>query len=418
MKILIVNTFDIQGGAARAAYRLHRSLLDAGVDSQILVQSKGSNDDTVTELANRTKFQNIMSRLRPRLEALPLKRYKNKTRTLFSPAWLPFSEVVDAIEIIDPDIVHLHWICGGMIRTEDLSRIKKPIVWSLHDMWAFTGGCHYDEGCGKYKSGCCSCPVLGSKKVNDLSQNVFARKRNTFAKLDNVTVVGLSSWLADCASQSLLFSHNRIVNLPNPIDTTKFMPVNKEQARVDLSLPLNKKLVLYGAMSATSDPRKGYTELVKALETLPKNSDIELVVFGSSRPDNAPEFGFASHYLGHLDEASLRLLYCAADVMVVPSLQENLSNAIMESLACGTPVVAFDIGGNGDLIEHKRNGYLAEPFSPVNLAEGICWVLHSPEYATLSRNAREKVLKCFDSKVVARQYINLYKSILERPQKL
>ena len=254
--------------------------------------------------------------------------------------------------------------------------------------------------------------------MNDLSQNVFARKWNTFAKMDNLTVVGLSCWLADSASQSFLFSHNRVVNLPNPIDTTRFTPADKELARMALNLPPDKKLVLYGAMSATSDPRKGYTILVKSLETLSKSSDIELVVFGSSRPDNASGSGFASHYLGHMDEASLRLLYCAADVMVVPSLQENLSNAIMESLACGTPVVAFDIGGNRDLIEHKRNGYLAEPFSPVNLAEGICWVLHSPEYATLSRNAREKVLKCFDSKVVAKRYIDLYKSILEHPQKL
>ncbi len=415
MKVLIVNTFDIQGGAARAAYRLHRALLDTGIDSQMLVQSKSSNDDTVIKLGSGTKFQSIMSKFRSRLDALPLKRYRNKTRTLFSPAWLPFSGVVDTIETIDPDIVHLHWICGGMICIEDLSRIKKPIIWSLHDMWAFTGGCHYDEGCGKYESGCYSCPMLGSKEMNDLSRNVFDRKQETFKKIDNMTVVGLSNWLADCANRSLLFSHNRVVNLPNPLNTTEFMPVNKEQARMILNLPLNKKLILYGAMSATSDPRKGYAELIRALETLPKNNDVELVVFGSSRPDNTSRFGFTSHYLGHLDETSLRLLYCAADVMVVPSLQENLSNAIMESLACGTPVVAFDIGGNRDLIEHKHNGYLVEPLNPTNLAEGICWVLYSSEYAVISKNAREKVLKCFDSKVVAQQYIDLYRNILKHP---
>jgi len=412
MKILIVNTFDIQGGAARAAYRLHRALLDFGVDSQMLVQSKTSDDDTVVGRVNKTKTQRAIGMFRPTLDAMPLKFYKNRTDMFFSPMWLPLGGIVNAIEAIDPDVVHLHWICGGMIRIEDLGRIKKPIIWSLHDMWAFTGGCHYDKGCSKYTFGCCSCPVLGSKKINDLSQNVFTRKQETFKKIDNLTVVGLSSWLADYAKQSLLFSHNRVVNLPNPIDTTKFVPVDKVQARTALDLPLNKKLILYGAMSATSDPRKGYTELIKALNTLPKTSNIELVIFGSSRPKNEPKSRFPSHYLGHLNETSLQLLYCAADVMVVPSLQENLSNAIMESLACGTPVVCFNIGGNGDLVEHKYNGYLAEPFSPVDLAEGISWVLYSPNYVTLSKNAREKVLKCFDSEVVAKQYVELYESVL------
>lgn len=412
MKILIINTHDIQGGAARAAYRLHQSLLDAGVKSQMLVQSKTSVDNTIIGRVNKTKAQKVIGIIRPTLDAVPLKFYKNKTDTLFSPEWLPFSGIVDAIEAIDPDVVHLHWICGGMIQIEDLGRIKKPIVWSLHDMWAFTGGCHYDEECGKYKFGCCSCPVLGSKKEKDLSRYIFTRKQKIFEKMDNLTIVGLSNWLADCAGQSFLFANKQVVNLPNPIDTTRFLPIDKLQARMALKLPTNKKLVLYGAMSATSDPRKGYLELVKALRTLPNNNDIELLVFGSSQPENVPEYGFASHFLGHLDDESLRLLYCAADVMVVPSIQENLSNAIMESLACGTPVVAFDIGGNRDLIEHKHNGYLSEPFNPDDLVRGILWVLNSPQYTQISQNAREKVLKCFDSKVVAKQYIDLYKSIL------
>lgn len=412
MKILIVNAFDIHGGAARAAYRLHRALLAAGVDSRMLVRSKSSDDDTVIGPVAKTKVQAVKDKFRPALDALPRLPYVNKTKALFSPAWVPSSRLVDTIETINPDVIHLHWICGGMIRIEDLSRIKKPIVWSLHDMWAFTGGCHYDGGCGKYKSGCYSCPVLGSKKANDLSQHIFIRKQESFRQINNLTVVGLSSWLAECASQSLLFSHNRIVNLPNPIDTTKFAPVEKVRARTALNLPVDKNLILYGAMSATSDPRKGYAELVNALEILPKSSDIELMVFGSTQSIDKLESGFISHYLGHMDEASLHLLYCAADVMVVPSLQENLSNVIMESLACGTPVVGFDIGGNGDLIEHEHNGYLAAPFSPVDLAKGINWILNSSDYEALSKNAREKVLKCFDSKVVVKRYLDLYKSAL------
>lgn len=409
MKVLIVNTYDITGGAARAAYRLHQALQSMGVESKMLVQFKTSDDHTI--IGPETTIQKKLYLRRPMLELLPLKIYKNKTQTLFSPAWLPSRSIVNTINANDADIVHLHWIAAGMMRIENIAKIKKPIVWSLHDMWAFTGGCHYDEECGKYKHECCSCPVLGSKKVNDLSRSVFTRKQQTFGKIDNLTIVGLSRWLVDCASQSTLFANTRVVNLPNPIDTTKFMPVNKVQARMTLNLPTDKKLVLYGAMSATSDPRKGYIELVKALGTLQNSGNTELLVFGSSQSDNELQYGFEAHYLGHVDDDSLRLLYCAADVMVVPSLQENLSNAIMESLACGTPVVSFNIGGNRDLIDHKQNGYLAEPFSSTDLAEGIQWVLDSPNYESLSKNAREKVLKCFDSKIVAKRYIELYKSL-------
>lgn len=411
MKVLIVNTHDISGGAARAAYRLHQALQSTGIESNMLVRFKKSDDYTV--IGPETIIKKVFYWRRPKLDALPLRYYKNKTQTLFSPAWLPSGSIVDRINSSDADVVHLHWIADGMMRIEDIARIKKPIVWSLHDMWAFTGGCHYDEECGKYKSGCCSCPVLGSNKVKDLSRSVFARKQRTFAKIDNLTIVGLSRWLTDCASQSSLFANNQVVNLPNPIDTTKFIPVNKVQARMTLNLPTDKKLVLFGAISATSDPRKGYTELVKALGTITNSKDIELLVFGSSHSDNTIQCDFATHYLGHLDDDSLHLLYCATDVMVVPSLQENLSNAIMESLACGTPVVSFDIGGNRDLIEHKENGYLAKPFIPTDLAEGITWVLNSSNYEVLSKNARYKVIKCFDSKVVAKRYIELYKSVLE-----
>ena len=164
-------------------------------------------------------------------------------------------------------------------------------------------------------------------------------------------------------------------------------------------------------MNATSDPRKGYSQLVQAINLI--SDDYELVIFGSSKPLEAPDFSQPVHYLGHLhDDVSLRILYSAADVMVVPSLQENLSNAIMESLACGTPVVGFAIGGNSDMIEHQINGYLAQPFEPQDLANGIDWVLNAPNYQQLCDNARDKVLTHFDSRVVAKQYIERYKDIL------
>lgn len=171
MKILIVNTSDIDGGAARAAYRLHKALITQGIDSQMLVQSKSSDDYRV--VGENHKIRRILNKLRPFLDSIPIRFYKNRTKTLFSSSWLTFSSIVDKINEINPDIVHLHWICNGMIKIEDIARIKAPIVWSLHDMWAFTGGCHYDEECGRYEQECGNCKVLGSNKDNDLSKNVF-----------------------------------------------------------------------------------------------------------------------------------------------------------------------------------------------------------------------------------------------------
>ena len=412
MKILLVNTLDINGGAARAAYRLHQALLSSGQDSQMLVQYKASDDHTVIRLDS--SLQKTRAKISPILDAYPLKRYPNRTMTPFSPAWIPFSGVPEAINTLKPDIVHLHWICGGMMRIEDIAKIKAPIVWSLHDMWAFTGGCHYDEACGGYKQDCRSCKVLNTPKTNPLSTQIFKRKQASFDKIrECLTIVGLSQWLADCAANSTLFKNTRVVNLPNPIDGETFSPMDKHTARTLLHLPQDKKLVLFGAMSATADPRKGFKELSQALTYLP--AEYELVVFGSSQPKTAQGFKQRTHYLGQLhDNITLRLLYSAADVMIVPSLQENLSNAIMESLACGTPVVAFAIGGNSDMIDHHHNGYLAKPYEPQDLAAGIRWVLETADAAQLSNNARQTVLSRFDSDLMANRYIGLYQKILNQ----
>jgi len=414
MKVLIVNTSDIQGGAARAAYRLHRSLLEAGINSKMLLQNKKSDDYTIISFVDN-KIQKGINLLRPTIDQIPVKFYKNRTKTLFSPSWLGFNNVIKKIKEINPDIVHIHWICGGMIKIEDLVKIKKPIVWSLHDMWAFTGGCHYDEECRKYLNSCERCKVLGSSKDKDLSRWIWKRKQKTFSKMDNLIINGLSKWIMNCSKESSLFKGKMHINLPNPINTNTFKPFDKEKARELWNVPKDKKLILFGAIGATSDPRKGFKELSEALKML-NLKDIEFVVFGSSKPQNAPDFKFKTHYVGHLhDDISLVTLYSAVDVMIVPSLQENLSNAIMESLSCATPVVAFNVGGNSDMIEHKINGYLAKPFQAQDLADGIEWVLNlnEKEYNQLCKNAREKVLKEFDSKVVAEKYIKLYKELIK-----
>ncbi len=413
MKILIVNTTDIEGGAARAAYRLHRALLTQGVDSKMLVQYKFSDDPTV--IGPNNKLEKAVAKLRPFLDSLPVRIYKNRTKTLFSPSWIPSGNIIKKINKINPDIVHLHWITGGMLRIEDIPKIKAPVVWSLHDMWAFTGGCHYDEECEGYKRNCGNCIVLRSKNKRDLSYLIFRRKQNTFNHKKNIYIVGLSKWITNCSRSSTLLKDKKNITISNPIDTNIYKPFDKYKARELWNLPQQKKLILFGAISATSDPRKGFMELSVALQLLDKKLNIEFIVFGSSQPTNAPDFGFKTHYLGRIyDDISLMTLYNAVDVMVVPSLQENLSNAIMESLSCGTPVVAFNVGGNSDLIDHTQNGYLAKPFDSKDLANGIEWILTNPNYKELSKNAREKVLREFDSRVVAEKYIKLYKEILDK----
>jgi len=306
MKVLLINTSDINGGAARAAYRLHRALLNEGIDSQMLVQAKTSDDYTV--ITNDKKIQKGLAKLRPTLDSIPVTFYKNRTKTLFSPAWLPSLGLAERINTLNLDVVHLHWINGGLLRIEELAKINAPIVWSLHDMWAFTGGCHYDENCEGYKQHCGNCKVLASLKENDLSRRIYNRKSKAFQRIENLTIIGLSQWLANCAKESQLFRGQRVECLPNPIDTAVFSPFDKLQARELLNLPTNKKLILFGAMGATSDTRKGFNELTYALSLLERD-DVELVVFGSNQPKGSQSFKHKAHYLGRLhDDVTLRVL--------------------------------------------------------------------------------------------------------------
>ncbi len=412
MKILHVNTSDISGGAARAAYRIHKGLQGIGIESEMLVQSKSSDDKTV--IGPDRIIKKGFAMLRPTLDSACKKMFSGNSKTIFSPAMLPFSGIPSQIQAIAQDVVHLHWICGGLVQIKELKQIDNPLIWTLHDMWAFTGGCHYSDGCGRFQQDCGNCPQLNRSSKNDLSWSILKRKKEAWAKLD-ITIVTPSKWLAECAKKSSLFKNRRIEVIQYLLNLNLFNPIDKTTARNIWDLPINKKLILFGAMSATSDYRKGFDLLYEGVKQLDAkwSGNAELVVLGSSEPENPPDFGLPVHYLGRLhDDVSLSLLYSAVDVMVTPSRQDNLPNTVVESLACGTPVVAFDIGGMPDMIEHRINGYLAKPFDIKDLAAGINWVLSDENrHNELCINAREKAVACFDIEKIANQYKRLYQEI-------
>lgn len=413
VNLLILNTFDKHGGAAIATYRLHRGLCSIGINSHLLVQEKKTDDQSVVGPLN--KWQKIIAVVRPYLDGLVTKRYRKRDNVFFSPAWLP-ERLATKVQKFNPDIVHLFWVGGGAFRIETLKKIKQPIIWTLHDMWPFTGGCHYDDDCGKFQQSCGNCPVLHSEREQDLSRSVWQRKRKSWGTVP-IVVVATSNWLADMARSSSLFRDQRVVVIPNGIDTQKYKPINKESARAAYNLPQDKLLILFSAFSATSDKRKGNHFLVQALEKMAQTgwgTKAELVIVGASKMENISDIGMKVHCMGYLqDEISQVLLYSAADVLVAPSMQENLSNVVMESLSCGTPVVAFDIGGMPDMIDHQKTGYLATPFESDDLAAGIIWVIESEEQQDLlSQQARQTVEKRYSLKTVANQYWSLYRDIL------
>lgn len=405
MKILILSTHDLVGGAAKAAYRLHLSLLDLGVNSIMLVQFKTSDDPTV--LSVDSSKNKIASRIRRFIEKLPSSIFSDDKKYLFSLSWLSNKRTVRMINKLNPDIVHLHWFNSGMLSISDLPKIKFPIVWTLHDMWAFTSGLHVDPSFD------ISLEAQPNVEFNITKRLLLKWKKRNYSKLKNMIIIGLSKWITTCSENSFLLSGYRHITLPNPIDTSVFTPVNRSNAREFFDLKPEDKVILFGAWNAETDLNKGFHFLKEALISIP--STYTLVLFGTISEDCRKDFKQNLIFAGHFTrEDILAKLYSSADIMVVPSLYENLSNSIMESLSCGTPVAAFDVGGNSDLIDHKINGYLAKPYSSSDLAQGIRWILRDQNRTEMSVNARQKSLNVFDSKFVANKYLGLYKSIIGR----
>lgn len=419
MKILLISTFDLQAGAGRAAFRLMEGLnkLPAIEVKMLVLNSLSDHPQVLTYNNPLIKLGNKLN-LFEKPDRLIGKYYRHKRIIPFSGSYTGLNKVKQTVKEFAPDLINLHWVQGGFLRPELLSTFKCPIVWTLHDMWTFTGGCHYDAECGKYISNCGSCPILDSGKEKDLSRRIYKRKSKVFQKLENLTINSPSSWLANCARESSLLQGHKVVNIHNGINLEVFKPIPKQVARALLNLPQNKKLILFGAMSALSDTRKGYHHLRDAIEHLSNREQDQYaaVIFGASKFYKDPALPIDQFCTGRLyDDASLVALYNAADVMVVPSEQENLANTIVESLACGTPVVAFDIGGNADMIDHQQNGYLAIPFKSEDLAEGIQWAIEeNGQNNHLGIAARKKATDCFELISISKQHQSLFKACIEK----
>jgi len=411
MKILYLNGADIEGGAARAATRLLQCVHAQGTDARLYVQRKYSDGPLVD--GPRSLLGKACGRVRPTIEQLICGITPGKLRGPFCASFLP--DMLSAqVTGMAPEVVHLHWV-ARMMRLETLRRITVPIVWTMHDSWAFTGGCYLPGDCTRYRESCGACPVLGSAREDDLSRRIWLRKQKTWRDLD-LTIIAPSRWMAACARASSLFCNKRVEVIPNGIDAQSYKPVDKHTAREHFSLPHDKKLILFGAKGATNDRNKGfhlYTEALRELTAIVKNDLVELVVFGSAEPDKLFDLGFKTHYLGWLnDDISLAQIYSAADVFVLPSIQESLGYTVMEAMACGTPSVAFCQGGVPDLIDHRRNGYLAQPYEPSDLARGIGWVMEdNNRWEELSCNARRKIENVYAIENVAKRHLELYREI-------
>lgn len=414
LRVLIGSANERDGGAAVAAGRLRDGLLTAGQSTLMFVQTPGPTNPST--LAPKGQLQRTVARARSGLDALPLRRYPAR-KSAFAVNWLPRFFPAWPNDW-NADIVHLHWINAGFMSLRDMTKIRQPVVWTMHDMWPITGGCQYDEECGRYVVGCGKCPVLKSSDSGDISARRLKAKRSGYRDM-NLTVVSPTRWLAECAGAAPVFSGKRIEVIRNGLDLQKFKPLDRVFARHALGLPQGRPVILFGAVNANTDPRKGHDLLQNAMARLRTDHRVDgavLAVFGSSPPRREISFGFETFHFGHLnDDISLALLYAASDVFVAPSRQDNLPNTVAEALACGTPCVAFKVGGMPDLINHQNNGYLAKPFDPIDLAEGLVWSLKNDEghAKKISEAARRFALDELDLNKQTQRHLELYRELLQ-----
>jgi glycosyltransferase involved in cell wall biosynthesis len=418
MKVVILNTSESIGGAAIAAKRLMQALRRYDVDAGMLVRDKQTQDPDVASINHSFLGKKINQAHFLWERAIIYLNNKRNRADLFRVSIANTGTDISKHPLIkEADIIHLHWINQGFLSLHDIKKLigmGKPLVWTMHDMWPCTGICHHARECTHYHNECGNCFHLNSSNKRDLSQRIFLKKKEIWQN-GQITFVGCSNWLVKRAGHSAIMQGFQTFSIPNPINIGTYRKTNKEKARKRLGLPQDKNLLLFGAVNAT-DKRKGLDYLMDGIRHVKgQHPDIyrnlELVIFGQIKSDVRTFFDIPIHILNFLkDEAQIVNLYNAVDLFVTSSLEENLPNSIMEAMACGTPCVGFHIGGIPEMIDHKRNGYVAKYQDAEDLTNGIAWCLNNQE--RLGNEALKKAATCYSEEKIAGQYINIYNALL------
>lgn len=417
MRVLIVNTSEKTGGAAVAANRLMEALKNNGVKAKMLVRDKETDRITVVGLPSPASQQRHFL-----WERLVIFFYTHFSREHLFEIDIANAgtDITTLREFKEADVIHLNWINQGMLSLKGIRKVldsDKPVVWTLHDAWPATAICHYTHDCDKYKTQCHNCQLLpGGGSKHDLSARIWARKKRMMAGR-SIHFVTCSRWLEGVVKQSALLTGQSITSIPNPIDTRAFYPTDKREARMTAGLPLDKHVVLFVSQRVT-DERKGMEYFTAAIDKIAEqNPELSrntcVAVLGGHAEDISDKLKIQAFPLGYVsDERRIAAIYNSADVYVLPSLEDNLPNTIMEAMACGVPCVGFKVGGIPEMIDHKKNGYVATLRDAADLAAGISWVISDADHDALSREALRKVTTNYSQQAVAMKYIDVYNQAL------
>jgi glycosyltransferase involved in cell wall biosynthesis len=418
VRITHLSTYDLAGGAARAAYRLHKGLCSAGQESRLLALYKSSPDPTVLQF---TPPGDILSRLRRRLKRRLLERSEREIQARPEGSAY-FSDDrnqhgADVLRQLPPtDVLNLHWIAGFLDYRDFFRQLPRrlPVVWTLHDMNTFTGGCHYDENCEKFRLQCGGCPQLDSSEPQDLSRQIWLRKREAFSfpRELQLQLVTPSRWLAEKTKNSTLFSERVVSVIPNGINIESFQPRDRRIAREMHGIPSKAKTILFVADSA-GEKRKGLKVLVEALKGLEDPEQYFFAIIGGGLPDQ--ELGGRFKTLGFFgDETALSFAYSAADVFVIPSLQDNLPNTAVEALACGVPTIGSNVGGVPEVVRNNQTGLVFPPGDSRSLKEAIAALLAEPERReSMAKESRRIALEEYSLELQSQRYASLYRKVMD-----
>ena len=418
LKIVHLNTYDGNGGAGRACTRLNRALLSQNIDSKIIVHYKFGKNPQIGDF-NTSLVQKAWTAATILLERVRAKRYLKAVKTPFSFTWFGRS-VIHHPDVKNADIIHMHWVNHGFLNPRhiaEIAKLDKPVVWTFHDSNAFTGGCHVRYTCDHFERECGDCPLLKNASSNDYSHRIWKQKNRAYEKL-GFDIIAPSNWMKASILRSSLMKGRTISQIPNTLETDIFKPQDKIAAKRKAGLPEDKFILLSGFMPSRKDMHKGTSYLLESLALLKrrlgKNADqVELVVFGNRDDKNLPDFSFKTTFLGKINnDEHLAVCYAAADAFLIPSLEDNLPYTVMESLSCGTPVIAFTTGGIPDMVTHEQNGYLATYRSSESFADGMEWIINYPDRNQLNQNARQTVVDRFAEQIIAIRHIDLYKQLM------